>query len=476
MTNAAIYTRISLDATGQRVGVTRQFEDCQALADPLGFEVVAHFDDNDMSAFSGKRRDGFEDMLVRLKNGEFDAVLCWHPDRLYRSLKDLERLIDIADVTGAQLRTVNGGDLDLSTATGKMLARILGSVSRQESEHKGERQRRANTQRRAAKRWVAGGQPPFGYVKVGEPRAYRLEPREPAATMVKQAAVDVLSGVSLRSIATDWNRRGVLTARGKQWTNLALRRVLMNPIYAGQIAHNGKIVGDGDWEPLLTGEQHRGLVAYLSDPSRRSSNAFERKHVGSGVYRCGKCGEKLYAAFPHGRNKMLYICRTTHLGRMGQPIDEMVESVVLGVLSDTDIRKFLTEGKDIDIKALDARRDILHGRRSGLATLLAKGLMDEASVTREAQELTDQIAGIDKMIGDATCVSPALDLVNKADGDPDKLIELWKASSADIKGKIIDEMMTVTVNPSPSRGPRGFDPKLIDIVPKFDASTAPSGT
>ena len=121
-------------------------------------------------------------MLVRLKNGEFDAVLCWHPDRLYRSLKDLERLIDIADVTGAQLRTVNGGDLDLSTATGKMLARILGSVSHQESEHKGERQRRANTQRRAAKRWVAGGQPPFGYVKVGEPRAYRLEPREPAAT------------------------------------------------------------------------------------------------------------------------------------------------------------------------------------------------------------------------------------------------------------------------------------------------------
>ena len=61
----------------------------------------------------------------------------------------MERFIEVSD-RGVQIRTVNGGDLDLGKATGKAIARILGSVSRMESEHKAERQRRANMQRAQA--------------------------------------------------------------------------------------------------------------------------------------------------------------------------------------------------------------------------------------------------------------------------------------------------------------------------------------
>ena len=81
---AAIYTRISQDATGESLGVTRQLEDCLALADRLGWEVVTRFDDNDLSAYSGKTRPGFEAMLDAMKRSEFGALICWHPDRLYR--------------------------------------------------------------------------------------------------------------------------------------------------------------------------------------------------------------------------------------------------------------------------------------------------------------------------------------------------------------------------------------------------------
>jgi site-specific DNA recombinase len=45
-----VYTRISQDQTGDRLGVTRQLDDCLALADRLGWEVVDRFDDNDLSA------------------------------------------------------------------------------------------------------------------------------------------------------------------------------------------------------------------------------------------------------------------------------------------------------------------------------------------------------------------------------------------------------------------------------------------
>jgi len=104
---AAVYTRISQDATGQRADATRQLEDCEALADRLGWEVTHHYDDNDLSASSGPTRPGFEAMLKAAADSEFGAVICWHPDRLFRSPKDLERLIAIANGRQVQLRAVN---------------------------------------------------------------------------------------------------------------------------------------------------------------------------------------------------------------------------------------------------------------------------------------------------------------------------------------------------------------------------------
>ena len=74
-------------------------------------------------------------MLEAMKDGELDALLCWHTDRLYRNMKDLERVIEVADANRIEIRTVQGGTLDLSTSAGRMVARILGSVARQESEH-----------------------------------------------------------------------------------------------------------------------------------------------------------------------------------------------------------------------------------------------------------------------------------------------------------------------------------------------------
>jgi hypothetical protein len=51
---AAIYVRISSDRTGAGLGVARQEEDCRALCERLGWQVVRVYPDNDVSAYSGK--------------------------------------------------------------------------------------------------------------------------------------------------------------------------------------------------------------------------------------------------------------------------------------------------------------------------------------------------------------------------------------------------------------------------------------
>jgi site-specific DNA recombinase len=455
---AAIYTRISNDPTGQELGVTRQLDDCLALADQLGWEVTARFDDNDLSAFNGKTRPGFEKMLEAMKAGEFKALLCWHTDRLYRSMKDLERLIDIAEAHRVQIRTVQGGDLDLSTSAGRMVARILGSVARQESEHKGERQKRANAQKAAAGKWQTANRP-FGYTQQGEPL-------EPEATMFKTAVADVLAGKSIKQVAREWNQTGITGTRGTRFTGPNVRRLLVNPRYAGLVHHNGKVVGPGNWEPLIDVETHRGLVAFVSDPSRIICTAFEKKYLGSGVYRCGVCGSVLRHAVAGGRNagRRKYECResNSHVVISGTPLDEYVETIVLKLLTDSDIHRRIGAAKDIDVDALHSKRAALQARLDELAAMFAEGAIDGSQLRRGTSELRTQLAGVDSVLADLARTSPVANLL-AAKG---KVEDAWAESTPDIKGKIIDELMTVTVNKATRKGGPRLDYDRVHIEPR----------
>ncbi|MCA1835805.1 MAG: recombinase family protein, partial [Actinobacteria bacterium] len=138
--SAAIYCRISRDREGAGLGVERQEQDCRELADRLGWTVTAVHTDNDVSAYSGKPRPGYKALLADLEAGRADAVLAWHTDRLHRSPTELETYIAACEVRGVPTHCVKAGVLDLSTASGRMTARITGAVARHEVEHMIERQ------------------------------------------------------------------------------------------------------------------------------------------------------------------------------------------------------------------------------------------------------------------------------------------------------------------------------------------------
>jgi site-specific DNA recombinase len=131
-----------LDREGAGLGVARQEEeDCRALAQRLEWTVAQVYVDNDTSAYSGKPRPAWERLLADVRAGAVTAVIVWHVDRLTRSPRELEDVIDLADRHGLALATVTG-DVDLATPTGRMVARMLGAAARHESEHKAVRQRR----------------------------------------------------------------------------------------------------------------------------------------------------------------------------------------------------------------------------------------------------------------------------------------------------------------------------------------------
>lgn len=273
---------------------------------------------------------------------------------------------------------------------------------------------------------------------------------------MRSAIAGVLAGMSVRQIAREWNEQGLTTTTGKAWIATSVRKVLLNPRYAALRVHRGSVIGKGAWESLVTEDQHRGVVAYLSDPARASYVSFERKWQGSGVYRCGVCDER--AAIHVGSNgRRSYKCPQNHVRRQGPALDKFVDALVIGRLSRPDAR-LLADVSGIDTAALQTKRDGLRARLDMLGAMLGRGEMDADQFTRGSAEVRSQLDEVDGELAAARQSGPVADLV-LADG---ALADQWEALSPDIRGKVIDALMAVRVMPSP-KGLRRFDPSFISI-------------
>jgi site-specific DNA recombinase len=464
------YLRQSKDVLDDRLAITRQDEDCDRETERRGWMAGERFCDNDTSASRkrGKKlkpRPDFERLLARMATGKCQAVLVGDPDRLVREPLDGERFIDVADENKILLASPNG-DYDLATDGGRLMFRIKVVVAKAEMERKSARQVRANQQRRTAGEWSTAGQRPFGYTKHGQPL-------EPEASLLKKAATEVLGGRSMRSVVIEWNQRGVTTTRGSKWTNLVLRRVLSNPLYAALMTYEGKVVGKGTWEPLLEENIHLGLVAFLSDPARKRGTTFETKHQGSGVYRCGICGNTMYAGYPHrkdgGRSRMTYLCRpSSHVARVGEPLDAFINNLVVERLSNPkpeDEGRLVPEDEDdgVDVVIVKARKKALRERLNGLARQCARGDIDEEQLASATAELKPELDALDAAEKAALAEEVSTDPVDEILKDgPEGVAANWEKASPNARGKVINRLMTVTVNPA-KRGSRMFDDQYIDI-------------
>lgn len=377
---AAIYTRISQDRDGTLLGVQRQQDDCEALARDRGWEVGPVFVDDDVSAFKGRRRDGYEQLLEAIADGTVGAVVAWHPDRLHRSPVELERFIDVVQASGCEVATVRAGDLDLGTAAGRMTARVVGAVARHESEQKSERLRRQRAQAALAGR-AHGGRRAFGY-KSGNAE---LEPAE--AALLREAADRVLAGETHFKVAKDWNERGVASTTGRRWQATRLRLVLISPRIAGLRVHKGDIVGEGQWPAIVTRAEHERLVALLRAPERRG--ALPRSLL-SGLLVCGHCGHRM--TFSSQKRGDRYNChrqpgRWDRCGRISIVARYAEEAVVAAVLEATATLRIESDPAVDDTVLAD-----LEARLTEAAEMFAAGEIGRAEWLTARTGIEDRIS------------------------------------------------------------------------------------
>ena len=96
----------------------------------LGWTVVDVYCDNDLSAFSGRRRPAYERMLSDIDAGNVDAVIAWHPDRLHRRAAELERYIGVCEKHRVEEPDGDGGHVGLVDACGPDVGATVGCCRR----------------------------------------------------------------------------------------------------------------------------------------------------------------------------------------------------------------------------------------------------------------------------------------------------------------------------------------------------------
>lgn len=367
---AALYLRISQDATGEGLGVDRQQQDCRELAARLGWEVVEVFTDNDISAY--KKRPGYETMLEAIETGAINAVIAWAPDRIYRRITDLEHLIKIIEAHGVQVATVKAGELDLGSAYGRMIARILGSIANGEGEIKAERWKRSNEQRRELGLRLRTGTRMFGYTKACPPGCGTQHTHETRdgeivdheAAIARVMAAKIREGGSILGLARWLDEQGVRATRGSAWSPQGIKRYLTNPRIAGWSTLDGKIVGEGQWEPIIDRETFEIVRALLTARTRAH---IPRKALLLGLIHCGVCGHKMITS-RSGQGARQYRCPARpnmpgcgRLSGKAEPIEEYIEAAAREALSDPRIRERVTELRThptelvAELAALDTR-------------------------------------------------------------------------------------------------------------------------
>jgi site-specific DNA recombinase len=463
---AVIYARISSDARGDGAGVERQLEACRELAARDGFIVVAELVDNDVSAsaYSRKARPAWRELLERLERGEVDCLLAWATDRLYRKTVDLELLIPVVEKSGAEVRTVVSGFVNLSTSEGRANARVMAAMAAFESERKSERIRLRTLTDAKAGKVARGGLRPFGYQADGT----TIVPKE--AKALREGIDRVLAGDSLSSIANAWNAAGILTTTGGRWRIGTLRNALVRWRNAGIREHHGELY-PATWPPIVDRPTVERVRAVLLDPSRRVTTASPRVASLRGLAFRGRCGEPMVTGSASSRREDRAV-RTYRCGRPPQhrgcggvsaraiPVEAEVFARVGAVLEGDGMAAALSrvaggvagsDSKAADLVAARQRLELLSEDYYG------KGRVKRGEYERRRADLEALIAELERSIAAPQSTSLLTGLPSDADGIAAALHALPAATAYALLRLVIAR---ITIDPAT---PGRFDPERIRI-------------
>lgn len=215
------YVRVSTQGQAEDgVSLSAQEAKVRAWADLNGADEVIIFKDEGISGKRSDNRPGLQAALEAVGKG--DALIVYSLSRLSRSTKDTLTLSEALQKKEADLVSLSE-KIDTTSASGKMVFRLMAVLSEFERDQISDRTRFALAHKRATGE-KTGGDIPFGY-RVRKGKLYPHEDEQRAVRLIMDLARE---GRSLRGICRELEAAGIARKRGsRDWHPEIVQRVII---------------------------------------------------------------------------------------------------------------------------------------------------------------------------------------------------------------------------------------------------------
>ena len=326
---AGIYIRVSTeDQAREGFSLPEQEKRLKAMCEYKGYEIYKVYKDAGISAKTGNKRPAFEELKEDIKNKKCNTIVVLKLDRLTRSVYDMEDIMKFLEENNAYLVCAND-DINTTNANGRMVARLLTTVSQNEIERTSER-----TKIGLAGAIKVGNIPnkaPFGYKHVNKKLV--IDP------LKKDEVIRIFNlyfeGNSYQTIANIYNEEKVF---GKtNWCDSTILRILENEIYKGDYVHGKKTNHPTYYENVVEPLVSKELWEECQVQKRKNSRNYKRdkEYLFLQKLRCPKCNHILGGNATRKKNGKVYYyyqCNTCKITIKEPKIEETIKTLLADIL------------------------------------------------------------------------------------------------------------------------------------------------
>lgn len=283
----AIYTRKSTDE-----GLDKDFNSLDAQREACAAYVLSQqhegwvllpelYDDGGHSGGT-LERPALQQLLEDVRADKVDVVVVYKIDRLTRSLADFAKIVDVLDEAEASFVSVTQA-FSTTSSMGRLTLNVLLSFAQFEHEVGAERIRDKVAASKAKGMWM-GGSVPLGYKAVD--RKLVIIPEE--AETVRELMRRYLEADSIKELVEELRRDGIVSKQhvskrgrvsgGNPIKRGALKHLLSNPLYVGEVRHKNKIY-PGLHDAIVDRETFEAVQEKLKDRTSHGSSAGPKRRL-----------------------------------------------------------------------------------------------------------------------------------------------------------------------------------------------------
>jgi site-specific DNA recombinase len=336
-----IYCRKSSEQEDRQIlSLPAQAAELQKIAERSQLEVVDIFQESRSAHSIGRPK--FDEMLIRIEDGEADGIIVWDESRLARNSLDGGKIIYMMDL-GLVKEIHKPGRVYRNTPDDKSWLSMCFMMSKKESDDKGVNVRRG-LRTKAEKGWYPSSWTKPGYMWDNAERGNKSILVDPTRfPLIKQCWELMLTGAYttpqiLRKLNEEWGYRSPVrkTVGGKPMHRSQLYNIFSDPYYYGWYQYKDtdgeKVWKKGNHTPMITEEEFNRVQMLLGRGSKQRMR--KQNFPLTGIIRCGECDamvtaeEKWQTICTNCKHKFSSLnkeeCPKCHL-----KIEEMVNPTVL---------------------------------------------------------------------------------------------------------------------------------------------------